>query len=97
VLAAVQAANTSQRKHAVNCLRQVLGRLEGLNIAVWGLTFKGGTEDLRDSPAIDVVSLLRNEGARVRAFDPGLSAEIVEQYADEAAPSALAAVEGADC
>ena len=36
--------------------------------AVWGLTFKGGTEDTRESPAMDVVSLLRNEGA----IDPGV-------------------------
>ena len=36
----------------------------------WGLTFKGGTEDTRESPAMDVVGLLRNEGALIQAYDP---------------------------
>lgn len=70
VLSAVTEANRMQRKHAVNSLRQLLGGLEGRRVAAWGLTFKGGTEDLRESPALDVVSLLINDGADVCCFDP---------------------------
>jgi UDPglucose 6-dehydrogenase len=72
VLSAVQEINDAQRMAAVRRLRARLGSLEGKTIAVWGLTFKGGTEDTRDSPAADVVHLLQNEGAIVQAYDPGV-------------------------
>jgi UDPglucose 6-dehydrogenase len=39
-------------------------------VAVWGLTFKALTDDLRDSPALEVVKRLLHRGVRVRAFDP---------------------------
>ena len=42
---------------------------------VWGLTFKGDTEDTRESPAMDVVRLLANAGARIQAYDPAVSAD----------------------
>jgi UDPglucose 6-dehydrogenase len=96
VLAAVQEANLGQRKHAVNCIRRVLGPLEGLTIAAWGVTFKGGTEDLRASPALDVINLLRNEGAYVKAYDPALSAPAPE-IADEICPDPLSAARDAQC
>ena len=70
LLSAVQEVNLHQRKHVVNTLRRLLHGLEGKTIAAWGLAFKGGTDDLRESPAIDVIALLRNEGATVRCFDP---------------------------
>ena len=66
VLSAVQEINTIAKTSAVRRLRMRLGTLEGRTIGVWGLTFKGGTEDTRDSPAMDVVGLLRNEGAIVQ-------------------------------
>ena len=47
-----------------------VGHLDGKRIAVWGLTFKGDTEDTRQSPATEVVQLLVNEGAEVVAYDP---------------------------
>jgi UDPglucose 6-dehydrogenase len=75
VLSAVQQVNANQRTSAVRRLRARLGSLEGKRIGVWGLTFKGGTEDTRDSPAMDVVSLLVNEGAIVHAYDPSVSAD----------------------
>ena len=46
------------------------GRLEGVKVAAWGLTFKAGTDDLRDSPALAVLSRLRSRGAEVSAYDP---------------------------
>jgi UDPglucose 6-dehydrogenase len=46
------------------------GSLEGRQVGVWGLTFKAGTDDLRDSPAVRVVEELTSRGARVVAFDP---------------------------
>jgi UDPglucose 6-dehydrogenase len=46
------------------------GSLSGKIVAVWGLTFKAGTDDLRDSPAIAIIERLMKFGARVQAFDP---------------------------
>jgi UDPglucose 6-dehydrogenase len=77
VLSSVQEVNQAQRTSAVRKLRRALGTLEGVSIAVWGLTFKGGTEDVRESPAMDVVGLLLNEGAILRLYDPTCPVELV--------------------
>jgi UDPglucose 6-dehydrogenase len=97
VLAAVQEVNVGQRKQAVNSIRKLLGPLEGATVAVWGVTFKAGSEDLRDSPAIDVVGLLRNEGAIVKVYDPSLNGEDSLPFADAICGSALEAAHDADC
>ncbi|NLD75151.1 MAG: UDP-glucose/GDP-mannose dehydrogenase family protein, partial [Acidimicrobiales bacterium] len=54
--------------------RAVGGSLDGVTVAVWGLTFKARTDDLRDSPALNVIRRLRERGARVQAFDPAVPA-----------------------
>jgi UDPglucose 6-dehydrogenase len=46
------------------------GGLDGMRVAVWGLTFKAGTDDLRESPALAVVAELLDAGAMVAAYDP---------------------------
>jgi len=46
------------------------GSLKDKTIAVLGLTFKPNTDDMRDSPSLDIVSILQEAGARVKAFDP---------------------------
>ena len=97
VLQAVQDTNTSQRKHAVNCIRRALGSLEGAVIGAWGVTFKGGTEDLRESPALDVIALLRNEGAIVRIYDPSLTLGAPCDFADEVCDGPIEAARGAAC
>jgi UDPglucose 6-dehydrogenase len=96
VLSAVQEVNLAQRKHAVNSIRKVLGPLDTRTIAVWGASFKGGSEDLRESPAIDVISLLRNEGASVKVYDPSLNAEDALPFADVTCPTPLEAARDAD-
>lgn len=45
-------------------------RLEGATVAVWGLSFKPRTDDMREAPSLEIISRLRQAGARVRAFDP---------------------------
>ncbi|HET7737997.1 MAG TPA: UDP-glucose/GDP-mannose dehydrogenase family protein [Tepidiformaceae bacterium] len=97
LLTSVQDVNLNQRKHAVNSIRRILGPLEGLTIAAWGATFKGESEDLRESPAIDVIDLLRNEGAFIRVFDPALSPGDSVPFADDIAADPLSAAQGADC
>lgn len=97
VLSAVQEVNVGQRKHAVNTIRKALGPLEGKTVAAWGVTFKGGSEDIRESPALDIIGLLRNEGARVHVYDPSLAPAESVQFADLVAASPLEAAKDADC
>ena len=51
------------------------GSLAGTTVAVWGLTFKANTDDLRDSPSLSVISRLVEKGATVRAYDPAWTGE----------------------
>jgi UDPglucose 6-dehydrogenase len=97
LLSAVQEVNVSQKKHVVNAIRGIVGPLEGLTLAAWGVTFKSGSEDLRESPAVDIIGLLRNEGAFVRVYDPSLREDRGLPIADEVCKSALDAARGADC
>ena len=48
---------------------------------MWGLTFKARTDDLRDSPSLEIVKRLREQGAIVRAFDPSVSPPLEERRA----------------
>jgi UDPglucose 6-dehydrogenase len=96
ILSGVEAVNAAQRTSVVRRLRARLGSLEGRRIAVWGLTFKAHTEDVRESPAVDVVRLLLNEGADIRAYDPGaLPGGLVDLPITRCA-TALEALERAD-
>jgi len=68
---AVIAANEEQKFRVVVRLRELLGaQLSGLSIAVLGLAFKSNTDDVRESPALQVVADLVEEGALIRAHDP---------------------------
>ncbi len=51
-------------------IRSALWTLRGKNLAVFGLAFKGGTDDIRESPAIEIVQMLLKEGCCVTLFDP---------------------------
>ncbi len=62
--------NLDQPIRFLNKIRTALASLRGKRIAVLGLSFKGGTDDIRESPALKLVEFLVNEGARVVAFDP---------------------------
>ncbi len=78
--------------------------LDGIDVAVLGLTFKAGTDDLRGSPAIRVAERLRGAGARLAAYDPALGSNLDERPDLEAhlpdglilSSSALEAVRGAN-
>jgi UDPglucose 6-dehydrogenase len=70
VVGAAWEANQRQ-KHVVNeKLRALLGPLAGRRIAVWGLAFKPQTDDVRESPAVEVIERLLGDGAVVTAYDP---------------------------
>lgn len=71
LLKEVIAANEAQFEFVADQVEEAAGRsLRGAVVAAWGLTFKAGTDDLRDSPALSVIRRLIDRGATVRAFDP---------------------------
>src|SRR3954453_20346980 len=70
MLRATVDVNHLQRAAAIRKLQSELKVLKGRRIAVLGLAFKGGTDDLRDAPALEIISRLHNSGAVVTAYDP---------------------------
>ena len=70
LLRAVLEINRDAQRRFVARADELLGGLDGRTIAVWGLAFKEGTDDLRESPAVTIVEMLLERGARVRAHDP---------------------------
>jgi UDPglucose 6-dehydrogenase len=71
LLRSVIAANTEQQKRVVSKVATMAaGSLVGTTVAVWGLTFKAGTGDRRDSTAVAIAESLSEAGASVRAYDP---------------------------
>jgi UDPglucose 6-dehydrogenase len=85
--------NTRQHKRIVDKIRDTVagtrsGSLSHVRLALFGLTFKAGTDDLRDSPALAVAALLRQTGAELVAYDPS-----VDPAGDRAADLPFAVVE----
>ncbi|MFV0316125.1 MAG: UDP-glucose dehydrogenase family protein, partial [Microthrixaceae bacterium] len=64
--------NEAQFDRIVDKAEALVGSLDGATVAVWGLTFKANTDDLRDSPALKVIDRVHQRGAVVRAYDPGV-------------------------
>jgi UDPglucose 6-dehydrogenase len=70
LLKEVERINVSQKKRFVGKVRSALWTLRGKRLAVLGLAFKGDTDDIRESPAIDIVEMLLGEGCSIKAYDP---------------------------
>lgn len=87
-------------RHYVRIAEKVIaacgGSVSGLTVAGWGLTFKAGTDDLRDSPAIKILAMLRDAGANVRAHDPTARGTYQAHPWIEVASTALGACKEAD-
>lgn len=86
-------ANDEQFKRVVNKVASVVP-LDGAAIAMLGLAFKAGTDDTRNSPALEVANLLLAEGAEVRAYDPAVAAVDIDGIVVVGDP--YAACEGAE-
>ncbi|HEY8062862.1 MAG TPA: UDP-glucose/GDP-mannose dehydrogenase family protein [Gemmatimonadales bacterium] len=67
---AVEFINERQKEVMFGKLRRLVGDLAGKTIAVWGLAFKAGTDDMRESPAVVLIDALLAAGAKVAAHDP---------------------------
>lgn len=73
LLKEVDKINTARVPNFIDKIKKILWVLKGKNIAVWGLSFKPNTDDIRESPAVAVVSELLNLGANIKAYDPSIS------------------------
>ncbi len=94
LLRGVIEVNEEQRHRILEkVIRALPNGVDKAIIGMWGLAFKAGTDDTRDSPAVELASLLAARGARVRAFDPKASIDI---EGVETAASPLDAAEKAD-
>ena len=91
ILTEVEKINEQQKRRFFNKVRSALWTFRGKRLAVLGLAFKGGTDDVRESPAFDIIRMLLDEGCTVVAHDPAaldrakaeLPATPSLQYADD--------------
>ncbi|MGB5628728.1 MAG: UDP-glucose/GDP-mannose dehydrogenase family protein, partial [Woeseiaceae bacterium] len=101
LLNAVEAVNFRQKRRLFEKLSDhYAGDLKGKTIAVWGLSFKPNTDDMREAPSRVLMEALWEAGARVQAYDPEAMEETARIYPDQAGltlcEKAYDAVEGAD-
>jgi UDPglucose 6-dehydrogenase len=95
--------NEEQRTRFLRKVRSALWTLRGKNLGVLGLAFKGGTDDIRESPALFLIQALLQEGCRITAYDPAAMKRAEEVMRTEVAQtkikfaaSAYEAANGAD-
>ena len=95
----VEVNNEQFARVAEKVLRAAGGAVAGKKIAVWGLTFKARTDDLRESPSLEIISRLVEAGADIRAYDPAIAPNVAgnaELPAIEVCADPYAACEGAE-
>ena len=99
LLMAVHERNLAQRKRLFDAMRKRFGdALSGLRVAVWGVTFKAKTDDIREAPAVTLIELLIEAGASVVAYDPAGLGNLERRFGDRVgyAKDAYAALADAD-
>ena len=70
ILKAVNAVNDLQKRVLVKKIEDHFGSVKGKTIAVWGLSFKPKTDDMREAPAVPIIETLLSKGAKIQAYDP---------------------------
>ena len=101
LLEAAEAVNEDQRRIFADLISEYFANnLKGKVFAVWGLSFKPQTDDIREAPALTIISRLLEAGARVQAYDPEAMNASRQHFGDQPgvsfAASGYAALEGAD-
>jgi UDPglucose 6-dehydrogenase len=91
--------NEARKRQMADRVVQACGNsVDGKTIAVLGLTFKPGTDDMRDAPSLSIIPALQAAGARIRAYDPAGMAEAAKMLDGITfCQSAYETLEGADC
>jgi len=99
LLKEVERINETQKDIAVKKINDMLWNLREKVIAVWGLSFKPNTDDIRSAPAIDIIKRLMSEGAVIKAFDPAAMPKVREELGDKIiyCRDAYEAAESSDC
>lgn len=83
VLKAVEAVNKDQKMVLFNkIIKHFNGNIKGKTIAVWGLSFKPQTDDMREAPALVIINKLLEAGAHVKAYDPVAMKEAKHHFGD---------------
>jgi UDPglucose 6-dehydrogenase len=92
--------NEEQRNRFMRKVRKALWTLKGKKLAVLGLAFKNGTDDLRESPAVSIINALLKEGCCITAYDPAAMDRAAEEFGPgttvKFAAGSYEALEGAD-
>lgn len=98
ILQSVEDVNEDQKAVLFNKVKKHFGDLTGMHFAMWGLSFKPETDDMREAPALVLCEQLLAAGATVTAYDPVAMEEAKHMIGDKInyAPDAYAALEGAD-
>jgi len=90
VLDAVEKRNQRQKERIFDHIKSKFGAdLSGLIFAVWGLSFKPGTDDIREAPSVVLINFLIKAGARVQAFDPVANEEAIKKFPKDWVPKKL--------
>lgn len=98
LLKAVQKINSTQKSFFVEKIKKELWNLEDKTIAVWGLSFKPDTDDLRIAPALEIIELLKQYGAKINVYDPQAMEKAKEVLAGvKFAKDAKDCVKNCDC
>ncbi|MCX6544330.1 MAG: UDP-glucose/GDP-mannose dehydrogenase family protein [Acidobacteria bacterium] len=98
IVKAVDEVNHSQKSVLASKMERHFGSLKGRTIAVWGLSFKPRTDDMREAPAVVLIERLLAAGARVQAFDPEAMPVAKQLFGARIvlAPTSYKALEAAD-
>ena len=99
IIEAADKVNDLQKLRPIDFLKKHFKTLKGKTIAVWGLSFKPRTDDVREAPALYVIEALLKAGAKVRAFDPVAIESFQAMFSDKRvkyAENAYDAAKGAD-
>ncbi len=84
ILQAVEEVNNNQKEILFKKLQHYFdGKVEGLTVAVWGLSFKPGTDDMRDAPSINLINRLLENKVKVKAYDPAAMDEAKSHFGDK--------------
>lgn len=80
ILDAVEKTNQVQRDNFFGRIQKSVGSFSGKKIAVWGIAFKPGTDDIREAPSLDLIQGFLDAGAEVCAYDPVAAANAKEHF-----------------
>jgi UDPglucose 6-dehydrogenase len=100
ILDSVMSVNDAQKTIFLQPMKAHFGgSLQGIKVAMWGLSFKPETDDIREAPSLYMIDKLLAEGAEVVAFDPEAMPNVQGRIGDsiQYAQQALDALDGADC